>query len=88
MPNRTVCDVLEEMRQCNKTRNFTPLAGLIEEVQSMANRMEAALYEQADFEAWQKKVKAEKKELKRLLKKTNKLRKKKKEEKKEFPKYV
>ena len=88
VPNRTLCDVLEEMRQCNKTRNYAPLPGLIEEVQSMANRMEAALYEQKDYESWQKKVKEERRELKRLIRKTNKLRKKHKEKKKEFPKYV
>ena len=88
MPNRTLCDVLEEMRKCNKTRNFAPLGGLIEEVQSMANRMEAALYEQKDYESWLEKTKAEKQELRRLIRKTNKLRKKHKDEKKEFPKYI
>lgn len=50
MPNRTICNVLEEMRQCHETRNFSYLLGLIEEAQSMANRMEAALYDQSDLD--------------------------------------
>ena len=87
VPHRTLCDVLEEIRMCHKTRNYAPILGLTEEAQGMANRMESALYEQKDYEAWRKRVKTEKKELKRLLKKTNKLRKRAKEEKKEFPQY-
>ena len=45
MPYRTICDVLNEMRSCYKTRNFSYLPGLIEELQTMGNRMEAALEE-------------------------------------------
>lgn len=41
--NRTICDVLSEMRKCHETHNYAYLPGLIEEAQSMANRMEAAL---------------------------------------------
>lgn len=85
MPNRTMCDVLEEMRQCHKTRNYAPLLGLIEEAQLMANRMEAGLGEKNDYERWRKRVKAEKKELKRLITKANKHRKK--ADKKEMPEY-
>jgi hypothetical protein len=48
--NRTLCGVLEEMRKLNDTRNFSSLLGLIEEAQSMANRMEAALYDKKDIE--------------------------------------
>jgi len=43
--HRTLCDVLKEMRQCYETRNFGYLPGLIEEAQSMGNRMEAKLEE-------------------------------------------
>ena len=43
MPNRTVCGVLQEMRSCFNTRNFAGLLGLIEEAQSMANKMESSL---------------------------------------------
>lgn len=40
---RTACDVLEEMRKINEVRNYSSLAGLIEELQSMCNRMECHL---------------------------------------------
>ena len=49
-PNRYICSVLEEMRACYKTRNFSGLLGLIEEAQALANRMEARLEDQADIE--------------------------------------
>ncbi len=42
-PNRLVCSVLEEMRACIKTANYSYLPGLIEEAQTMVNRMEAAI---------------------------------------------
>ena len=41
--DRTLCNVLEEMRACHKTRNYSHLSSLIEEAQSMGNRMEAKL---------------------------------------------
>jgi len=40
---RYLCDVLDEMRSCFKTRNFAPILSLIEEAQTMGNRMEAGL---------------------------------------------
>ncbi len=40
---RVFCDLLEEMRVCFKTYNFGPIAGLIEEIQIIGNRMEAGL---------------------------------------------
>jgi cell shape-determining protein MreC len=43
MPNRLLCDVLQEMRKSYETRNFSYLSGLIEEAQSLGNRMEAGL---------------------------------------------
>lgn len=87
MPNRYVCDVLDELRKCYKTRNFSYLPGLIEEIQTLVNRMESALQEKSDYEHWHKKVKEEKEEYKRLLKESNKLRKKKGEKPKELSKY-
>lgn len=57
MPNRVVCSVLDEMRKCHETRNYSYLMGLIEEVQVMVNRMEAALYDQYDLEHARKKYK-------------------------------
>ena len=47
--HRHICDVLDEMRKVNKTRNYGGLYGLIEEAQSMANRMESKLYEVKDI---------------------------------------
>ena len=47
--NRTICDVLEEMRRCTKTGNYSYLPGLVEEMQSMANRMEAGLEDVKDI---------------------------------------
>lgn len=87
MPNRYLCTVLQEMRTCYKTRNFSYLLGLIEEAQVMGDRMESALGEKSDYQAWHKKVKVEMAEYQRLLKETNKLRKKKGEPEKEAARY-
>ena len=57
MSNRTMCGVLDEMRSAHETRNFSYLLGLIEEAQSMANRMEAGLYDKHDFERLTKQIK-------------------------------
>lgn len=64
MPNRTLCNVLQEMRTCCKTKNFSYLEGLIEEAQTLANRMEAALWDQKEFLRTQKKHKKLKAEVK------------------------
>ena len=40
---RIMCDVLEEMRVCIRTLNFSPMLSLVEEVQIMGNRMESSL---------------------------------------------
>lgn len=66
MLNRTMCDVLQAMRDCCKTGNYSYLPGLIEEVQNMGNRMEAKLYDIKDWERrenYHKKLKREIKEL-------------------------
>jgi hypothetical protein len=66
MSNRYICTVLDEMRDCIKTLNFSYLSGLIEEAQSLANRMESRLYEIKDFERLHediRKLKVEKKKL-------------------------
>ncbi len=68
MPNRTLCNVLDEMRKANKTRNYSSLLGLIEEAQSMGNRMESALYDKLDVEDYEEK----KRVLKRQLRKAEK----------------
>lgn len=52
---RTMCSILEDMRKCCKTRNFSYLRGLIEEAQSRAWRMEDGLQEArgAAHAAWE-----------------------------------
>ena len=66
MANRYLCSVLEEMRECTRTLNFSYLLGLIEEAQSLANRMEAHLYEIKDFNRLHKDIKALEKKKKKL----------------------
>ena len=72
--HRTMCDVLEEMRQSDKTKNYAYLMSLIEEAQSMANRMEAALSDAKDIKNLQATVSELKKEVKKLEAKKKKLR--------------
>ena len=74
-PNRYLCDVLNEMRDCLKTYNFSYLLSLIEEAQSMGNRMEAALADQKDMKDWKKQKHKLKQELKDLSEETEKLEK-------------
>jgi len=69
MPNRTLCSVLEAMRKCYETRNFSYLLSLIEEAQNMGNRMESSLYDKSDVKSYQD-------EARRLNKKLAKLRRK------------
>jgi len=66
MPNRTICNVLEDMRQADRTSNYSYLRGLIEEAQTLANRMEAALWDQKDFDSAEKRHKELKAEIKKL----------------------
>ena len=73
MPNRMLCSVLEEMRDCVKTLNFSYLLGLIEEAQTLANRMESKLYEIKDFERLHTEIKALEKKKKKLEEKVEEL---------------
>lgn len=66
MPNRTLCDVLNEMRKAEETKNFSYLKGLIEEAQMMGNRMEAKLWDQKDFEHRKEEYTTLKEEVKKL----------------------
>ena len=69
--HRTICSVLEEMRSCNETKNYSYLLGLIEEAQSMGNKMESKLDLIKDFEELQDKYKEleeQKNELKKEIK--------------------
>lgn len=67
MPNRTLCAVLEELRTCTKTMNFSYALGLIEEAQTLGNRMEAALWDQHE-------IKDLRAEIKKLSKERDKLK--------------
>lgn len=73
-PNRTACDVLEEMRKCHKTSNFSYLLGLIEEMQSIATRMEAKLEDFSEIESSHERKKEAEKEAKKVEKKLEELK--------------
>jgi uncharacterized coiled-coil DUF342 family protein len=64
MPNRTICSIIEEARKCHETRNYSYLPGLLEEIQSAANRMEASLWDQKDLE----RLRSDRKELQEEIK--------------------
>lgn len=64
--DRTLCSVLDEMRSCYKSRNFSHLLGLIEEAQTMANRMEAGLAQKSSLQEWDLAWREKRKELKNL----------------------
>lgn len=74
MPNRYVCDVLDEMRKLYETRNFSGLLGLIEEVQTLVNRMEAGLRDYKDAGYNEDRIAEIKKELKELRKEKKELK--------------
>jgi len=74
--NRYICEVLEEMRTCTKTLNFAVIPSLIEEVQTMANRMEMALSDMKDLETLKDDIHEKKEELKVLQKEIAKKKKK------------
>lgn len=66
MPNRLLCSVFDDMRKANETNNYSYLLGLIEEAQMLANRMEAALWDQKDFGRLREEVSKLRKEVKQL----------------------
>ena len=70
---RYLCEVLEEIRNCYKTYNFSPILGLVEEVQTMGSRMEAALGEKKDYFYWKDEHKVAKQRGEKLRKKIKKL---------------
>jgi hypothetical protein len=63
---RYMCSILEDMRKCYKTRNFSYLKSLIEEAQYRANRMEDRLERIRDVESMERRRDQIKKELKEL----------------------
>ena len=74
--NRFLCDVFDEMRKTTDTLNFAILLSLIEEAQTMANRMEMALADMKDLKSLKKSIREKKDELKKLEKKLEKKKKK------------
>ena len=66
MPNRILCAVLDEMRDCVKTLNFSYLLGLIEEAQTLGSRMESKLYDIKDFDRLNEEIRGLKKKKKKL----------------------
>ena len=68
MANRYLCTVLDEMRECVKTLNFSYLLGLIEEVQTLGSRMESNLYEIKDFDRLHEDIRDLKKKKRKLEK--------------------
>ena len=74
MPNRYLCSVLDEMRDCYKSRNFAHLLGLVEEAQWLANRMEAAISDHGDIERLRDRRAQAKDELKPLEQKVHNLK--------------
>mgnify|MGYP005998400789 CR=1 FL=1 len=80
--NRYICDVLEEMRTSVKTLNFAMIPSLIEEVQTMANRMEMALSDMKDLKVLKEEIVKKKEEYETLQDKIRNIEKKKKKKKK------
>jgi len=76
-PNRTLCDAISELRKAYETRNFSYVLGLAEEIQSMANRMEAKLSDGKDIESWTEQRRELKEEIQALTKEVEKLKKEK-----------
>ena len=72
--NRTLCGVLEDMRACDKVKNYAGLGGLIEEAQILGNRMESGLDDKRDlvkmnieWSELRKKIKEARVELKEIV---------------------
>ena len=74
MTNRYFCTVIDEMRACYKTRNFSIIMGLLEELQSIGNRMEAKCGDISDYNRYLDEVKELKREIKSLKRKRDKLK--------------
>ena len=68
-PSRYICSVLEEIRKCHETRNYSYLPGLVEEAQVLANRMESGLYDKDTHAGLLQRIAKLKQELKDLTKK-------------------
>jgi len=65
---RFLCSIIDDMKQCYETRNFSPLPGLMHELQIGANRMEAKLDIIRDFDYYEEEYRGLKKQCKDLKK--------------------
>lgn len=63
-PARTICAVLDDMRASYKTYNFSNIGSLIEEVQMLANRMEARLDTEESYDNARDRLREVREELK------------------------
>lgn len=77
-PHRYLCSILDEMRELDKTKNYSGLLGLIEEAQIAANRMESGLDEYKDLKKLKEEMSKLKKDYNDLYQKTESLEKKRK----------
>jgi len=68
---RYLCSILDDMRNCHKTRNYSYLNGLIEEAQYRANRMEDRLERVASLERMEKRYIELKNKIREMEKKTD-----------------
>ena len=64
--NRTLCDALDDMRRCDKHKNYSNLLSLIEEIQVLGNRMESKLNDIHDFDRLKEDAKRLTKEIRNL----------------------
>lgn len=78
--NRYLCSVLDDMRKCCETLNFSPMKGLVEEAQILGNRMESGLSDKKnlmevneEYRKARKKYKTLQKEIKALEERKKKL---------------
>lgn len=65
---RYLCTVLDDMRTCDKTKNYGALAGLIEEAQMMGNDMESAISMQKSIPKLRREYDKVRKAYKKLVK--------------------
>ncbi len=72
---RYLCDILEDMRNCHKTRNYSYIDALIGELQYRANRMEDRLHRIQDIVYFEKSRDELKDEITELEKKKKELQK-------------
>ena len=61
--NRTICSVIDAIRKCHETHNYSMLMALVEEIQILAEAMEAHLWDQNSIKEYKEVIKKLKEEL-------------------------